>query len=136
VRDFTVIEGGGRGPDDPLDIDARHHLRRLVIEILRTLARGNDPEARIARELVEFSRTASRMSTPLHQIVDQLLAELSAELEPEGRDHIHRKGSTNMTPPVAWQTFAGFFLAALGVGMGWALGNWIILMLARLVTLH
>jgi hypothetical protein len=46
------------------------------------------------------------------------------------------KGSTNMTPPVAWQTFAGFFLAALGVGMGWALGNWIILMLARLVTLH
>jgi hypothetical protein len=88
VPDFTVIEGGGRGPDDPLDIDARHHLRRLVIEILRSLARGNDPEARIARELVEFSKTASRMSTPLHQIVDQLLAELSAELEPEGRDHI------------------------------------------------
>jgi hypothetical protein len=52
-------------------------LRRLVIEILRSLARGNDPEARIARELVEFSKTASRMSTPLHQIVDQLLAELS-----------------------------------------------------------
>ena len=91
MRDFTVIEGGGRGPDDQLDIDARHHLRRLVIEILRTLARGNDPEARIARELVEFSRTASQMSTPLHQIVDQLLAEASAELEPEGRDHIIEK---------------------------------------------
>jgi hypothetical protein len=39
-----------------------------------------------------------------------------------------------MMPPVAWQTWAGFFLASLGAGMGWALGNWIILMLARLVT--
>jgi hypothetical protein len=39
-----------------LDIEARHHLRRLVIEIQRALARGNDPEARIARELVDFSK--------------------------------------------------------------------------------
>jgi hypothetical protein len=37
-------------------------------------------------------------------------------------------------PSPTWQTFAGFFLAALGAGMGWALGNWIILMLARLLT--
>jgi hypothetical protein len=35
-----------------------------------------------------LSKAASQMSTPLHRIVDQLLAELSAELEPEGRDHI------------------------------------------------
>jgi hypothetical protein len=40
---------------------------------------------------VEFSKTASQMSTPLHQIVNQLLAELSAEVEPEGRDHIIEK---------------------------------------------
>lgn len=34
----------------------------------------------------------------------------------------------------SWNNFAGAFLVALGLGMGWALGNWIIVMLARLIT--
>jgi hypothetical protein len=33
---------------------------------------------RASLELVEFSKTASQTSTPLHQIVDQLLAERGA----------------------------------------------------------
>jgi len=46
------------------------------------------PETRIARELVEFSKSASQTSTPLHKTVEQLLTALSAELEPEGGDHV------------------------------------------------
>jgi hypothetical protein len=39
-----------------------------------------------------------------------------------------------MLPPPTWQTFVGFFLAALGAGIGWVLGNWFVLMLARAIT--
>lgn len=40
-----------------------------------------------------------------------------------------------MNPPApTFLTFAGFFIAALAVGMGWALGNLLIVWFARLVT--
>jgi hypothetical protein len=43
VSKFTVIEGSGpREPEDPHAEDVRYHLRRLAVELLRALARGDD----------------------------------------------------------------------------------------------
>ncbi len=39
-----------------------------------------------------------------------------------------------MTPPCTWQTFCGFFLAALGVAIGWGLGLFIVAQVTRLLV--
>jgi len=38
-----------------------------------------------------------------------------------------------MTPSPTWQTFAGFFLAALGVALGWGFGLFIVAQITRLL---
>lgn len=39
-----------------------------------------------------------------------------------------------MNPQPTATTFAAWFLVALAVGIGWALGNWLVVMLARILT--
>lgn len=51
--DFSVITGGGK-PRDPHEDPTRHHLRRLIVEILRATARGHDHGMRVGCELLEL----------------------------------------------------------------------------------
>ncbi len=39
-------------------------------------------------------------------------------------------------PTPTWQTFVAYFLAALGAGIGWPLGNLLITFLARAILVH
>ena len=75
---LTVIDGNGppRGPRDREGDYARHFLRMTIIEVLRALVRGDDPENKIAKNLSEFSKHASISSTPLHAIVETVISEM------------------------------------------------------------
>jgi hypothetical protein len=55
VAKFTVIAGGSRGREPPGVLQARNHFRQLVVELLRAIARGDDYESRVTRELLEFT---------------------------------------------------------------------------------
>ena len=39
-------------------------------------------------------------------------------------------------PTPTWQTFVAYFLAAFGAGIGWALGNLVVVFLSRLLLTH
>jgi hypothetical protein len=70
MPDFTMIEGDGSGPPDWPTVYARQFFRRLVIEILRALARGDDSGLRINEVMRDFIGYASRTSTPSGIIMD------------------------------------------------------------------
>lgn len=74
MPDFKAIEGGG-----PLDWPterARDAFGALVIEILRALARGNDPGMKVLEAFNKFATHASEASTPPAVIVDEEMAAL------------------------------------------------------------
>jgi hypothetical protein len=82
MPDFTVIEGRGRGRsrDDFHDNNARYHLRRLIIEILRGLARGDDLEQRIKTQLHAFLERVDVSATPMEQIILTVLIDMHKDL--------------------------------------------------------
>ena len=52
MPDFTVIDGGGTGRPPPEDLHQRRAaeaMRILVIELLRAVPRGDDPEKRVLK---------------------------------------------------------------------------------------
>jgi hypothetical protein len=79
MPDFTVIEGGGQGPPDWKSSYARQAFRKLAVEMLRAIARGDDPEARIIRSINEFIRYASEASTSPRNIIDKALGSFFEE---------------------------------------------------------
>jgi hypothetical protein len=85
---FTVIEGGGPpDPGDPRAEDARYHLRRLAVELLRALARGDDHGGRLWGEIISFANHAAQLKRlPLGTLMAEVLQELSNEITPEGRE--------------------------------------------------
>jgi hypothetical protein len=83
MANLTVIEGGG--PPDRPAAAARHELRMTIVEALRALARGEDPEGRIATHLAAFSEQASAAKTPLYSIVADVIAEMNRDLVAEGK---------------------------------------------------
>jgi hypothetical protein len=87
VPDFTVIEGGGGGGgrDDFHDSNARYHLRRLVIEIVRSLARGHDDRQRIKTELATFLDHANASATPIQHTIERVLADMHKDLATDHR---------------------------------------------------
>jgi hypothetical protein len=42
----------------------------------------------------------------------------------------------NAMPTPTWQTLVAYFLAALGAGIGWSLGNLVVVFLSRLILIH
>jgi hypothetical protein len=42
----------------------------------------------------------------------------------------------NTMPTPTWQTFVAYFLAALGAGIGWSLGNLVVVFLSRVILSH
>jgi hypothetical protein len=93
---FTVIPGGGGGREPPDVLQARHHLRRLIVEILRALVRGDDYGARVIRELSDFTRYANESGAPIGTIVDPVLAELQERIAGEGGDEDTDLGTSYM----------------------------------------
>jgi hypothetical protein len=80
---LTSIEGGGGGRKDHHDGWSRHFLHSLIIELLRALARGDDLEGRVVRDLQELINHASATSTPLAEIVDDVIPGLHKDIFPE-----------------------------------------------------
>lgn len=74
MPDFTVIEGGGPG-DWPAE-RARAAFGRLVIEMLRALARGDDPGMKVLEAFNKFAKHASEASTPPAVIIDEEMSAL------------------------------------------------------------
>jgi hypothetical protein len=87
VPDFTVIQGGGppRGRDDAHDSNARYHLSRLIVEILRGLARGDDPRQRIVTELGAFLDHVNASATPIDQTITRVIAAMHGDLNVDRR---------------------------------------------------
>jgi hypothetical protein len=81
LRKFGIIEGGGRGPPDRSSGAARYHLRQAIIEILRSLVRGYDAEARVARHLIEFYREIIEAKLDLDKVVSDVLYEANKDLD-------------------------------------------------------
>jgi hypothetical protein len=93
VPDFTVIEGGkGRGPEDFDDDRAQYHVGRLIVEILRGLARGADVQGRIERELAAFVEHANASNTPINQTIATVLADMHNDLIPQDDRRSWRSG--------------------------------------------
>ncbi len=86
VAKFTVIPGGGREREPPGVLQARRHFRQLIVELLRAIARGDDYESRVARELLEFTDHAVASKAPLRTIIDPVLADLQKRIAPEQKD--------------------------------------------------
>jgi hypothetical protein len=103
MADFTVIEGGGSGPPENEAVDAGRAFRMMIVEVLRALARGDDPEERIASLLVDFTRHASSMKTPLSSVIADVISELHEEVIREGpRDYGEEESRTSSERPLRW----------------------------------
>ena len=74
MPDFTVIEGGG--PVDWLSERARVAFGKLVIEMLRALARGDDPGMKVLDAFNKLANKASEATTPAAVIIDEEMASL------------------------------------------------------------
>jgi hypothetical protein len=77
---LTVIKGGGKGPPDYREVLARQHLRKLAIEILRGIVRGDDYNLGVQGEVSEFLNHAGAASAPLSTIIGDVLSELHDDL--------------------------------------------------------
>jgi hypothetical protein len=98
VPDFTVIQGGGRGggKDDFHDSNARYHLRRLVIEIARSLARGHDDRQRIKAELATFMEHVNASATPIQDTIERVMASMHDELSADQRQRQWTEGTESI----------------------------------------
>lgn len=82
MPDFTVIEGGGKPQNYEADA-ARQAFERLVIEILRALARGDNSCARVVDELFSFLDHANTAKAPVGPLVERALSNLREDSLPE-----------------------------------------------------
>ncbi len=93
----TVIEGGGDGgrPGDWYNDYARQAFRKIVVEVLRALARGDDFGLQINEALRDFIGYASQASKPSGIIMDDEIRVLFKEalrMEFDGTFSDDRKG--------------------------------------------
>jgi hypothetical protein len=90
VSKFTVIDGDGpRGPrelEDPHADSVRYHLRRLAVELLRALARGDDHAGRLFGEIISFIKHAAELNRPpLGTLMAEVFQDLGKEISPENK---------------------------------------------------
>lgn len=81
VGKFTVIEGGGQGPPDRHGAMARHHLHMLILETLRALTRGTDPEERISTHLEQLVEHLIAADIPITSVVKDVIVDLNKRLD-------------------------------------------------------
>jgi hypothetical protein len=78
---FKVIEGGGPRPPSDFDVVlAKQALRTLVIELLRAIARGNDPQDRVTIQVIEFYRHLAKPGIDIDPVVQTVLKDLNSIL--------------------------------------------------------
>lgn len=75
MPDFTVIEGGGKGRQSVEEYLAREAFGRLVIELLRALARENDNGAQSAHALIDFIEKVRIADVPVLPIIGETISE-------------------------------------------------------------
>jgi hypothetical protein len=81
----STIEGGGKGGDEDAppnfhDSLAAQAFRRLTVEILRAIARGDDLSGRIKDNLADLAKHMSATDTPFNTIVNGTVAHLYQKL--------------------------------------------------------
>ena len=84
MRDFKVIIGGGK-PRDPHRDVARIAFRRAIIWTLRAVARGEDDQAQVVKQLNRFwdhlqSAEDPRPDTLMTEVFGQMREDLKREL--------------------------------------------------------
>jgi hypothetical protein len=84
MPDFRVIDGGGAGggkrPPDDFDIRlAAQELRAVLVELLRGVARSNDPRRRITQRLIKLFDLLADKQLPIDAVVTTMLSELHSE---------------------------------------------------------
>jgi hypothetical protein len=92
MPDFTVIEGGGgsgepkKPEDSPIRAqDARDAFERLLIEVLRATARGEDAGARVVQSLQDFLTAARETSARSYDLIDDTFRRIyEYRLKPTG----------------------------------------------------
>jgi hypothetical protein len=78
---FKVIKGGGPRPPGDRDVQtAAGTLRTLTIELLRALARGNDPQRRITDQLLELYKNLGKAGIGVDTVVESFLGPAHAEI--------------------------------------------------------
>jgi hypothetical protein len=88
MPDLTVIEGGGQ----PCDYEAeavKRHLRILIIEILRAIARGEDFGHRVAEQFPAIAEHIGQSRTSLAVLIHEVVGEAYRELSPQDDEHEH-----------------------------------------------
>jgi hypothetical protein len=85
MPDFTVIEGGGRGPPDydgPMAVTA---FKELAIEILRAMVRGNDSQGRVSRNVAKLFNHLEKTRADPDQLIEEAIKDLNAciDTDPE-----------------------------------------------------
>jgi hypothetical protein len=84
---FEVIEGGGRRRDVKADM-ARSRMKTLIIELLRAVARGSDPENRVGRTLIDLFHYMSATDVPVYFITSTPIADahksITEDIDPGG----------------------------------------------------
>jgi hypothetical protein len=93
MPDFTVIDGGGKGqpPDDYARRLATDALRTLMIEILRSIARGEDRQGRVLKSLANFYDRIGETSDHF-AIINDVVREMRANIAPEETELRYRLG--------------------------------------------
>jgi hypothetical protein len=77
----TVIEGGGPRPPGDVGVElAAQALQYLTIELVRALARGNDPKKRVAAQLNELYKCLDKPGITIDVVVDVFLREAYSDL--------------------------------------------------------
>lgn len=90
---FKVIEGGGPRPPDDFDMQlAAQSLRTLLIELLRAVARGNDPERRVTVQLIELYKLLGKPGMMVDTVVASLLQDVHSDLKgADNSDEVDRE---------------------------------------------
>jgi hypothetical protein len=78
MPDLKVIQGGGGGGgrDDFEAQVARQAFERLVVELLRAVARGEDWGGRVSDALVELINLARETKHPLSRVIHEAVERL------------------------------------------------------------
>jgi hypothetical protein len=123
MANLTAIEGGGGPPRDWEAESARRALRMMIVEVLRALARGDDPEQRIIKLLVDFTKQANAMKTPLSSVIAEVISDMNKEvvredMRDDGESEIEDVISSALAVAAELCTDDGFAKARISKRMG------------------
>lgn len=92
MPDFTVIEGGGKSPP-PDDFNRRlaaQAFRVAMVEMLRAIVRGNDPQHRVIQSLADFYGMLAATQDQLG-VIDDVIATMHANIPKDETEFKYRR---------------------------------------------